>query len=198
MKCTFCRHREAELHIRTVIDGAAQEFHFCRECARKLREGFMLPGLSAAIPLNELALAVGDFLDGLASETPRGTTPFSKKQKEPLQKQQEDPPLILRGRCPQCGCDEEWFSMTKLLGCPSCYKAFRKDILEYLKKEQKGDLHVGSSPPWDYQEENLSVEIRKLEENLRRYVQEERYEEAANLRDRIRSLSALVESSGNE
>jgi protein arginine kinase activator len=88
--------------------------------------------------------------------------------------------------------------MTKLLGCPSCYKAFRKDILEYLKKEQKGDLHVGSSPPWDYQEENLSVEIRKLEENLRRYVQEERYEEAANLRDRIRSLSALVESSGNE
>jgi protein arginine kinase activator len=184
--------------MRTVIDGSAQEFHFCRECARKLREGFILPGLSAAIPLNELAQAVGDFLDGVASEASRGN-PFPRKQKELLQEHEEEPPLVLRGRCPHCGCDEEWFSMTRLLGCPSCYTVFRKDILAYLKKEQKGDLHVGSSPPWDEgEEENLSVEIRKLQENLRRYVQEERYEEAADLRDRIRSLSALVESAGNE
>jgi hypothetical protein len=83
MKCTFCRQREAELHIRTVIDGGAQEFHFCRECARKLRDGFMLPGLGAAIPLNELALAVGDFLDGLASETPQRTTPFAEAGRGP-------------------------------------------------------------------------------------------------------------------
>ena len=89
--------------------------------------------------------------------------------------------------------------MTSLLGCPSCYRVFRKEILEYLKKEQKGDLHVGSSPPWSEQEEeNLSVEIRKLQEHLRRLVQEERYEEAAHLRDRIQSLSTLVESAGNE
>ncbi len=194
MKCTFCRQREAELHIRTVIEGTAQEFHFCRECARKLREGFMLPGLSATIPLNELALAVGDFLDGLSPDGSRRKTALPEQ--EPLR---EEPLLILRGRCPQCGCDEEWFSMTGLLGCPSCYEAFREDILGYLKKEQKGDLHVGSTPSWyDEEQENISVEIRKLEENLRRLVREERYEEAADLRDRIQSLSSLTDNAGNE
>ena len=42
------------------------------------------------------------------------------------------------------------------------------------------------------------MEIRKLEEDLRRLVREERYEEAAELRDRIRSLSSLTENTPHE
>ena len=197
MKCSFCHEREAELHIRAIVDGKAQEFHFCRECARKLQEGFVLPGLASLVPLNELALAVGNFLDSFA-ESPKGNREeFSKKEPG---NPPEETPLRLSGKCPQCGCDEEWFAMTGFLGCPSCYDAFRKDIVQYLKKEQKGDLHIGTSPAWydEDEEENLPVEIRKLEEKLRRFVKEERYEEAAELRDRIRSLTALAESKSHE
>ncbi|HOO62648.1 MAG TPA: UvrB/UvrC motif-containing protein [Synergistaceae bacterium] len=195
MKCSYCGKREAELHIRAVVDGKVQEFHFCRECARKLREGFLLPGLASSVPINELAQAVGSFLDGFTSEEEKENLPRHGKKPS-----REETPLFLHGRCPQCGCDEEWFAMTKFLGCPSCYNAFREDILEYLKKEQKGDLHVGSTPSWYYdeEEENPSVEIRKLEEDLRRLVREERYEEAAELRDRIRSLSSLTENTPHE
>ena len=68
-------------------------------------------------------------------------------------------------RCPQCKMTFEEFKNLGKFGCDVCYDTFSSKIAPILKSLQGADTHTGRKP--------------------KKAVQEETYEDAANIRDEI-------------
>ncbi len=88
--------------------------------------------------------------------------------------------------CPSCGMTAEQFREGGRLGCARCYEAFEPMIASIVRRVQAGSAHRGLAP------QRLGAapadDLAELREKLKRAVKEERYEEAAKLRDQIREL----------
>ena len=71
------------------------------------------------------------------------------------------------------------------LGCPADYEVFRAGLLPILQRIHRATRHVGKVPR-RLAPENRAAEVLKLRQQLRRAVDAENYELAAQLRDLIR------------
>lgn len=163
MLCDNCKQKQATVHTVTIINGVKQEHYLCADCAQGAQ--FSLPSLM-------------DILSGFHVA----------------------PQQVSQCEC-SCGNGFEYFQKTGLLGCPECYTAYRNLLVPVIKRAQGGKVHhVGRRPP---QMKNEILESQKIEEKaaekprdererlqaeLIKAVQEERYERAAELRDRLRAL----------
>ena len=80
------------------------------------------------------------------------------------------------------------FKKTSLLGCPTCYDVFLRDLSPMLESMQRGaEGHVGKVPRT---QQNKS-RIKCLEADLAEAVDLQKFEEAAEIRDQIRKLSEI-------
>ncbi|MGE9291161.1 MAG: UvrB/UvrC motif-containing protein [Puniceicoccales bacterium] len=95
-------------------------------------------------------------------------------------------------QCPACGCSKEKFEETGRFGCPECYQAFGPFLKPILRKMHKGLHHAGKIPKRRLSPEVIDQRIRLLTEELDQAVRIENYEDAARLRDEVRSLQALL------
>ncbi len=166
MKCEHCNEEEAEVHIRQTTGGQTREFHLCQRCAKELAAKGIIPDFSFGGPVSNLlgALWSGPLqLKGRAEEPSGGPC------------------------CPSCGMDLGEFRKTGMLGCPNCYVAFRDALEPLLRKVQGTTVHRGMRPgDVALRGEEESVDL--LRRRLAQAVAEEKYELAAELRDRIRIL----------
>ena len=85
------------------------------------------------------------------------------------------------------------------LGCPSCYTVFQTALEPLLEKIHGGTRHVGKAPDEssavDRSRERRLVALRR---ELQAVVREERYEEAAGLRDRLARFEQGEEEAPDE
>lgn len=96
-------------------------------------------------------------------------------------------------RCPACGMTRSDLKKRSRLGCPSCYAAFERDIAPMLRDMQRGERHIGKVPAVAL----VKAELDEFEAALARAITEQRFEDAAVLRDRIRELhGAPAEAAG--
>jgi protein arginine kinase activator len=79
-------------------------------------------------------------------------------------------------------------------GCPNDYDVFREPLLPLLERIHRGSKHVGKVPPHALKHAAVQIELRDLRRQLRTAVEQEAYEEAARLRDRIRQKEQADES----
>lgn len=86
--------------------------------------------------------------------------------------------------CPKCGLDYDQFRTRGRLGCPHDYLVFGERIDELLMRIHRKNQHVGKTPPCSTT--HVDESVPDLHRQLRVAVAEERYEEAARLRDLIR------------
>lgn len=84
--------------------------------------------------------------------------------------------------CPLCRTTWKSFRKNRRLGCPECYKTFEEDLKTWLVKKDLRPLYTGPGP-------RPQQELRRLEGELARALREERYEDAASLRDQLRRLA---------
>lgn len=97
------------------------------------------------------------------------------------------PNLPAQQSCPSC--HNTWQELNQLshLGCPDCYRHFRLALESSLTRLHGQTVHTGRRPaqpaptPHDPAEE--------LRKQLEQAVAEERYEDAARLRDELKGLS---------
>lgn len=164
MLCDNCKNNQATVHTVTIINGVKQEHFLCADCAQGAQ--FSLPSLM-------------DILSGFHVA----------------------PQQVSQCEC-SCGNGFEYFQRTGLLGCPECYTAYRNLLIPVIKRAQGGKLHhVGRRPQHaqgDMAEPQTAVkektvekpqgERERLQAELEKAIQEERYERAAELRDRLRAL----------
>jgi len=91
--------------------------------------------------------------------------------------------------CPECGLTFAEFRKKQRLGCPNDFTVFRDVLLPAIERVHGARRHVGRTPRHSPEAARRSREIIELRRELEKAVREEAYEEAAALRDRLRTLS---------
>ena len=90
--------------------------------------------------------------------------------------------------CKQCGLSTRDFRKSGRLGCQSCYSHLWSVVRPMLEGMHKEISHRGKIPRRALERVSAHEELERLGAKLQLAIEEERYEDAASLRDRIRQL----------
>lgn len=103
------------------------------------------------------------------------------------------PAITGRGKpCPACGYTVEDFKKTGRMGCPTCYETFAGVIQEILPEMHRGTRHEGKIPAEMYAIEDLQNQMQELESRMEEAVQSEKYETAAEMRDKLLEIKHQI------
>jgi len=159
MQCQICKKNEATIHLTEITDGVRTEMHLCEQCAPE--QGI---AIKSQIPLNEL-------LSDLLSVQPSDDELFG---------------ALEEASCPHCGFNLDEFRKEPVLGCPYDYEVFEKSLMPIIKKAHDGKTtHCGKIPSKTPNDAKKQMELLKLRSQLEAAVQNEDYELAVELRDKI-------------
>ncbi|MEQ1690646.1 MAG: UvrB/UvrC motif-containing protein [Gemmatimonas sp.] len=160
MLCENCKERDAEVHVTRIAQNAVIQLHLCEKCAKAQGVETTL-----AVPQHPL----GDILQAVQAQE---------------SSMSED-----AASCAFCGATARDFRATGRLGCPHCYDAMERSLRELLRRLHGSSKHVGiqyNTPTAHVLQKPDSV--HDLRDRLRRAVETEHFELAAELRDRLRVL----------
>jgi protein arginine kinase activator len=92
-------------------------------------------------------------------------------------------------KCPTCGLTFVEFRNAGLLGCPGDYDAFEAALVPLIERaHENASHHIGKVPRRLAVPRSTESDLIRLRRQLTKAVDDEQYEEAAKLRDRIRIL----------
>lgn len=94
--------------------------------------------------------------------------------------------------CPECGITFEEFRAKGRFGCPKDYEVFATDLEPLLEKVHGARRHAGRLPAGVTPDLARDERLRRLRRELARAVKEEQYEEAARIRDELRSAEEAL------
>lgn len=173
--CQKCGKEEANVKYTQIINGVKKEVHLCTKCARHLGvDSFDIPDF----PINFNSFLGDFFSDYMENEL------LPSFQTETV-------------KCKTCGMDYDNFIKTGMFGCSDCYTTFNIPIDTLLKNLHGTTKHIGRKPKSAKEPIKISKEIKeekeednitRLQEQLEKAIKEERYEEAAKIRDEIKKL----------
>jgi protein arginine kinase activator len=163
MLCCICKEREATVHLTQIAGDKMQKVDLCEECAKT--KGVNDP----------TGFSLADLLLGLGAS-------------QELEQSSGGVDL----KCTRCGFTQADFKKAGRLGCPDCYKTFAEGLDGLLKSMHKGTRHAGKVPESLRQSRDISDRLKNLQKKLTRAIQEENFEQAAQLRDEIKQTSAKL------
>lgn len=190
MLCQNCGKNEVNFKYTQIINGVKKEMALCDKCARELG----LEGIDFSMPIN-FSSFFSDFFHDTESFLPS----FAKTN------------LL---ECDSCGMTFDDFANTGEFGCGDCYITFADRISPVLKNLHGFGKHVGreyreaideladnksrfeasqkqKKGKAEKQVSEMDKEAKKLEKlqaDLKKAIKEERYEDAAKIRDSIKEL----------
>lgn len=166
MLCEECEKNQATVSITVTSGTGTNTRHLCPECMKKM----------------EFSLVKGDIQSFLSSVL--SVLGNEKKDKQ-------HPAII----CQSCGLSFAEFEHTGRLGCAQCYRDFAEQLKPSLQKIHGRTQHAGRKPQNYVPDPKAELNQRQTE--LRRLmdkaVETENFEEAARLRDEIRTLGETQE-----
>ena len=165
MKCQNCE-KPATFHITDLSGDGSDilELHLCPDCARE----HLHPEQQAAVEAPALANVLKHQLK--ISQTAEELAQLDKRE------------------CPICGISFYEFRQSGRLGCPHDYEFFA-DELEPLILNVHGDTHhIGKTPERVSNNSQTQKELIRLRREMREAIDAEEYEQASEIRDKIRAL----------
>jgi protein arginine kinase activator len=90
--------------------------------------------------------------------------------------------------CAQCHMRLSDFKKTSRLGCPACYTAFAAELEPLLQGLHKSQSHAGKAPQGIRLAHDIQEQADTLSRRLRAAIAAEQFEEAARLRDDLKTL----------
>lgn len=180
MLCENCGKREANVRYSENINGVKKEMHLCEECSRKLE---ITDKMDFKMPSLDFSNLFGSFLED-----------FSTANFMPLLNE------VKQIKCDSCGSTFDDIINTGRYGCANCYDVFEDRMDPILKKLQGANRHTGrigkisdNKVEFDKDREKKNKvenvkenKLEKLQEDLKKAIKEERYEDAAKIRDEIK------------
>lgn len=159
MKCDLCP-KEATIHYTQILDENVTESHLCEACAKK-KDSL---GSSHKFLVSELLSSLADL--------------------------SEEGPELEQGeaKCPGCGLNFQNFKKIGRLGCSQCYETFSDQLDKLLKRIHGSKQHLGKTLHKKSKKTQRMTKIQVLRSLLENAVQNEKYEEAAKIRDQIKEL----------
>lgn len=92
-------------------------------------------------------------------------------------------------RCPECGITFGEFRMKGRFGCPHDYEVFAEPMGPLLEKIHGASSHTGRLPRGrEHVDTAVADHLLRLRRELKDLVRTENYEDAARIRDEIRTL----------
>lgn len=162
MLCENCRENDAVVNLTTIKDNVVAHLRLCEKCAAA-------KGVETSVTMPKHPL--GDFLQAVQQKMLVGA---------------DDTPA-----CHFCGATARDFRSTGRLGCAHCYTVFDRSLRDLLRRLHGDAKHTGrryESPAPELLERSGSV--AQLRERLRRAIDGEQFELAAELRDRLRKVES--------
>ena len=157
-KCERCSN-PATVHITEVLgEGKFEEHHVCELHFKEYNLESQGQGPGKALTAAEAAIGELD---------------------EALFGQQE---------CPDCGIKFVDFRNNHRLGCSRDYQVFHAELMPLLENIHGDTRHCGKTPRRYPQTKQAEAELLQLRQRLKRAVEREDYEEAARLRDQIKTV----------
>lgn len=166
MRCEICGQNEAKVHLTDIVNNTKKEFLLCRDCAQE-------KGVSIQPYLKEhKQMSLPEFFGAAKEiqETEQKTTDVDT--------------------CPRCSISYDQFRSGGKFGCSHDYEVFRDRIDYLIDKIHGDDQHRGRAPLQRKTQESFENDIVILRKELRRAIDQEQYEKAANIRDRISMLES--------
>lgn len=90
--------------------------------------------------------------------------------------------------CSKCGMTFDEFKNTGKFGCSDCIDTFKKRLMPVVKNIQGYDTHTGKIPKRAGGSYKIQKDIENLKIQLKQSIENEEYEKAALLRDKIREM----------
>lgn len=186
MKCQNCSKNEANVHLKQNINGQISEFALCSECAEKLGVGGMFKDfggfgsfglLNGFDPFSGIE-SFNTLLGGMFGKAAPGALPQVKQ-------------------CKLCGSTFAEIAERGQVGCPECYDEFGERLSPSIERLHGRSKHIGKLPgrPAKVADEERAAKkepavdkITELRTQLNAAINNEEYEKAAVLRDRIKEL----------
>jgi protein arginine kinase activator len=169
MRCDNCGEREAAIHLTQIVNNSVTTMHLCEQCAAE--KGVETGAGVAKFPLGDFLASLGKGGGGKAEEEASGVA------------------------CPACGGTMDDFRQTGRLGCARCYTTFEPHLRDLLRRLHGSTQHVGeqyAAPAAVGTGETAGAapdpQVSALRDQLRRAVETENFELAAELRDRLKVL----------
>jgi len=171
MLCENCKKNNATVHMQGFVNGAKTELHLCQECS------FNMVNMEMPMSMENIFKGI------LESVQSMGPITIGQVGQAAKQAARQAP-----GPCKVCDLSYEQFKAKGKLGCEACYQAFPKEIVALFKNVQGSTHHEGKFPKRSGGQIRQRREVDKLRATLKIAIDEENYEEAARIRDQIRSL----------
>ena len=186
MLCQNCGKNEVNFRYTQIVNGFKKEMALCDNCAKKLG---LYKDMDFSMPIS-MSSFLGDMLNDYSDEA--FLPSFSS---------------IATSECNNCKTSYDEFIESGLLGCENCYDVFSNKIDSLLKNIHGSNRHVGRTSKFIENNNNLEKDrknekkdnlkdkgskldktskIDELKEKLNKAIKEERYEDAAKIRDEIK------------
>lgn len=176
MRCQHCNQNEATTFIKRNINGHKEELHLCSECAKELgvMDEFRMPTMSEMFGDTFL----GNFLGA-------GVAAMNS--------------LAGVDRCLSCGSSFNDIVQSGRMGCADCYDRFEEKLEPSIRKIHGKTKHIGKFVSYSEdnevndtaKEESVSQEkseLESLQEQMKAAINEQRFEDAAVIRDKIKEI----------
>lgn len=163
MQCDECKDRPAAIHLTQIVNDSVTTVHLCEQCAAE--KGVQTAATVAKFPLSDFLASMGK---GVSGQLPVGDD---------------------TAECDYCGGTLHDFRESGRLGCPECYRKFGRHLRALLRRLHGASQHVGEQyVAVESETDDRAPGIGELRDQLRRAVELENFELAAELRDRIRVM----------
>lgn len=163
MLCENCGRNEANVRYTQIVNGIKKEMHLCSECSGKLN----LNDFNFSMPFS-FSNFFGNFLSDYDNSV---VLPIVNREKEL--------------KCDKCNMTYSEFLGSGRLGCSNCYNVFSDKIDYVLDKLHGSSKYVGKSFT---KKKDINTELENLKDKLENLIKEEKYEEAALVRDEIKKM----------
>lgn len=170
MLCQSCQKKQANTHIKTIVNGELTEMMLCPDCAAKMGYGNVFSHM----------FDIGSLMSGFMGEPTTAA-------------------LATEQRCPDCGITFSEISKSGRVGCAKCYEVFYDRLLPSIKRIHGNTMHTGKKlrkPELQSGESVQSVEpsknseLESLEKEMQTAVSNQEFEKAAQLRDKINEIKS--------
>ncbi|MDO5649218.1 MAG: UvrB/UvrC motif-containing protein [Gallicola sp.] len=183
MKCDKC-DKEAVIEINILSEEGSAKIALCESCYQDYIEQFDQPLMKDGTGEEDFK-----FFQQILSELVSSMlVPEETKEKILDRHSEELGEKRDEKACSRCGTSFSWILKNGKFGCDHCYEEFRTSIDQILLQTQGTNDHKGKIPERYEGLRSIKKEIREKEDELKEMVYEEKYEEAASLRDKLKEL----------
>ena len=165
MLCERCKKNTATVFYEEMINGESHSYSLCQGCATEMKKSGELSGF---FPFSGFGSMHDQLFGGLFGSV------------DPLEK--------TRKVCTLCASSFADLKKNGKVGCPQCYKTFGDELRATIHSIHGNVRHLGRAPSKFRKSREKENELKALKKQLKEAVSSENFEEAATLRDKIRSM----------